>query len=71
MAVTDHGMGISAERQKCLLKDMVTPSQGTQGETGSGIGLKLCKQLLDRNGGEICLESQVGTETTVRFSVKK
>ena len=51
------------------MKDLIAPSQGTQGETGTGIGLKLCKQLLDRNGGEISVESKKGSGTTVRFSV--
>lgn len=69
MAVIDHGMGISAERQKCLLKDMVMPSQGTQGETGSGIDLMLCKQLTNRNGGQIIVKSQVGNGTTIQFSI--
>jgi len=69
MTVTDHGIGISAERQKCLLNDMVAPSQGTQGETGSGIGLMLCKQLISRNGGKITVKSQVGNGTTIQFSI--
>ena len=67
--VTDHGTGISTERKDILMKDLIAPSQGTQGETGTGIGLKLCKQLLDRNGGEISVESKKGSGTTVRFSV--
>jgi signal transduction histidine kinase len=69
ISINDHGMGISTERKEYLLKDMVVPSQGTQGETGSGIGLMLCKQLIDRNGGEIIVESQVGIGTTVKFSI--
>ena len=69
--ITDHGTGISKERLQCLMHDMVAPEHGTQSETGSGIGLNLCKQLLERNGGEIKIESEVGQGTTVRFSVNK
>lgn len=71
VSITDHGTGISKERLQCLLHDMVAPEHGTQSETGSGIGLNLCKQLLERNGGEIKIESEVGQGTTVRFSVNK
>jgi signal transduction histidine kinase len=69
--IADHGIGISEERLSLLTKDLVTPSQGTQGETGSGLGLMLCKQLLDRSGGEITVESKAGNGTTVRFSINQ
>lgn len=69
VTVKDSGMGISADRQEALLKYAVTPTQGTKNESGTGIGLLLCHQLLIRNGGKITVESKEGQGTTVRFSL--
>lgn len=67
--VEDQGMGISSERKEQLLKSVVSPTNGTKGEWGTGIGLMLCYQLLAQNGGDISIESQEGQGTKVCFSV--
>ena len=67
--VEDQGMGISSERKEQLLKSVVSPTNGTKGEWGTGIGLMLCYQLLEQNGGDIAIESQEGQGTKVCFSV--
>ena len=52
--------------------DFITSSaKGTSGETGTGIGLFVSKQLLDKTGGKIRIESKRGQGTVVRFSVNK
>ena len=38
----------------------------TQGERGTGLGLRLCLEMLDRQGGQLQVESQLGRGTTVR-----
>ena len=48
---------------------MTTSSKGVGGETGTGIGLFVSKQFIDKIGGEITIESAKGQGTTVRFSV--
>jgi signal transduction histidine kinase len=69
--VADTGIGISQERLQQLTHDTVTPSQGTQGERGSGIGLFVSRQLMVKNGGQLIIESAEGQGTTIRFNVKK
>ena len=69
--VADTGIGISQERLQQLTHDTVKPSQGTQGELGSGIGLFVCRQLMVKNGGQLIIKGEEGQGTTIRFNVKK
>ena len=71
VSLTDHGMGIPADKLKMLTKDLVSPSVGTAGEKGTGLGLLVCQRLLERNGAEIQVESVEGEGTTVRFTINK
>lgn len=68
--VEDHGMGMSPEKKAMVLKEVVTPSKGTNDESGTGIGLLLCARLLERNGEKIEVESAESIGTKVRFSIK-
>ncbi len=68
LVVEDHGMGIGEKKLEKLFHFLSSPSTGTDGETGTGIGLFVSKRLLDKIGGEIRLESAKGEGTTVRFS---
>ena len=67
IAVADNGIGISQNRIKELTTKVLSAKHGN---TGSGIGLLLCRQLLEHNGESISIESEEGKGTTVRFSVK-
>ena len=71
VAVSDKGMGIPKDKLQRLFNDVVTNSDGTIGEMGTGIGLFVTKQLMERNGGKVKLESEEGRGTTVSFTVKK
>ena len=71
VTVEDNGMGINEKKLEKIFNFMTSSAKGTKGETGTGIGLFVCKQLLDRTGGEIRIESVKGQGTTVRFSVGK
>ncbi len=70
IAVQDDGIGMY---QKTLSRifaiDHKPAKRGTQGETGSGLGLMLCKEFVSRHGGQIWLESNVGKGTTVYFTL--
>jgi signal transduction histidine kinase len=70
VSVTDKGIGIPKEKLQILSNDIVSPTQGTAGELGTGLGLLVCRRLLSGNGAELFIESKAG-ETTVRFNVKK
>jgi len=58
--VQDDGVGISPERQQQIFADMFYTTKGTNEETGTGLGLKLCKDFLEKNGGRIAVQSQPG-----------
>ena len=69
--VIDHGKGIKKEKLGKLLKMMTSSAKGTSGELGTGIGLFVSQQMMERNGGTLAIESEEGKGTTVIFSVKK
>lgn len=65
----DSGVGIpQTEIGKLFSIDEPFKTSGTNGEKGTGIGLLLCREYLEKNGGTILVESQVGTGTV--FTVK-
>jgi len=73
-AVSDNGMGID---ENILLKlfriDEQISTVGTEGESGSGLGLILCKEFVEKNNGTIWCESKIGEGSTfyVSLPVKK
>jgi signal transduction histidine kinase len=71
VSVSDNGMGISEKKLEKIFRFLATSDMGTEGERGTGIGLFVSKQLLDKTGGEIRIESVIDEGTTVRFSVHK
>ena len=64
ISVSDNGVGISREKQKKIFRvDALSSTAGTEGEKGTGFGLLLCKDLVERNNGKIWLESDKGGST--------
>jgi len=66
ITIADTGVGMSAELRALLAEGESTSSDGTAGEQGTGLGLKLCHALLERTGGHWTIESAQGKGTTVR-----
>jgi signal transduction histidine kinase len=65
--VKDTGKGISAEDlQKINLQNYYT-TKGTANESGTGLGLMLCKEFLARNGGKMYIESEPGRGSVFSF----
>jgi signal transduction histidine kinase len=62
--VRDTGRGIEAERLGNIF-DRFNPFS----ETGSGLGLALCRRLVESLGGQIAVESRLGHGTTFRFTI--
>ena len=61
VSVTDNGVGISKERIDKLFKiDQSYSTTGTQNEKGTGLGLILCKEFVEKHGGRIWVESKEG-----------
>jgi signal transduction histidine kinase len=66
--VADEGTGIEKEMLPLLFRmDAKQARRGTMGETGSGMGLILCRTLVEKNLGKIELESEFGKGTRVSF----
>lgn len=68
--ITDSGIGMSQEQIKEILsgEDYVS-TKGTEGEKGTGLGLKLCKEFIEKNKGKISVQSKLGNGTTFYFEV--
>ena len=68
--IRDYGQGIDDENlEKIFLADHNHSSIGTHNEKGTGLGLVLCKDFIERNSGMIQLESRIGEGTTVIFTL--
>lgn len=71
ISVSDTGIGISEfDKNKLFRIDSKLQSRkGTSGETGSGLGLILCKEFIDKLHGSIWVESEVGQGTTFKLTI--
>ncbi|MFC2084207.1 sensor histidine kinase [Bacteroidota bacterium] len=68
--VEDNGIGIIKEDQtKIFTPDIRHTTTGTNNETGTGIGLILCKEFVEKCGGKIWIESTTGKGTTFTFTI--
>lgn len=70
ISIQDTGVGMPDEvRKKLFIADEVFTTQGTSGEKGTGLGLMLCKEFIEKNNGKIWVESQQGVGTVFKFSL--
>ena len=70
ISVKDSGKGMSKEDQGRLLKtETHFSSYGTNNEEGSGLGLLLCQDFANKNGGRLWFDSEEGEGSTFYFSV--
>lgn len=68
--ITDTGIGMSEDIQNKLFKiDKQITSIGTNQEKGTGLGLILCKEFINKNMGEIWVESELGKGSTFLFTI--
>lgn len=70
ISVQDSGIGISEENKKKLFRtDVMYSTLGTNNEGGTGLGLILCKEFVNKLGGDIFVESIDGHGTTFIFTL--
>ncbi|MEJ7645039.1 MAG: tetratricopeptide repeat-containing sensor histidine kinase [Chryseolinea sp.] len=72
ISVADNGVGMPNEVLKMLF-DKTAPytTRGTANEKGTGLGLILCKEFVEKNGGKIWVESEEGKGSTFHFTLPK
>jgi PAS domain S-box-containing protein len=72
IAVSDNGVGMDEETQNKLFRLESNESRlGTANEKGTGLGLVLCKDFVEKHGGEIWVESKLGKGSVFEFKLPK
>ncbi len=70
--IADTGVGIPPEKLDKLFRiDQNINTPGTENESGTGLGLIVCKEFVEKNGGSIHVESTEGEGTTFYIKLKK
>ena len=71
-SVKDYGIGITRDIQQKLFQiDAQISTRGTDQEKGTGLGLVLCKDFIEKNGGTISFESEPGKGSIFRVKIPK
>jgi signal transduction histidine kinase len=71
ISVKDSGIGMSKEVMENLFNsNKHTSTRGTENEKGTGLGLKLCKEFVDKYNGELSVESEPGNGTVITVKLR-
>jgi len=72
VSIKDNGIGMTEETKNRLFTIENSASKnGTAGEKGTGLGLLLCKEFIDKHNCSISVESEIGKGTTFKFTLPK
>jgi signal transduction histidine kinase len=70
ISITDSGIGMNHKMIKNLFRlDINTNRKGTEGELSTGLGLIICKDLIEMHGGKLTIDSLEGKGSTFRFTL--
>ncbi|MEM9024271.1 MAG: HAMP domain-containing sensor histidine kinase, partial [Bacteroidota bacterium] len=70
VTVQDTGVGMIPKiRDKVFAVDTATSTTGTHGEKGTGLGLVICREFVEKHGGRIWVDSTPGQGSTFHFTV--
>jgi PAS domain S-box-containing protein len=70
ISISDNGIGIPPDDLTKLFDiSQVLTTKGTAKETGTGLGLLLCKEFVEKHGGKIWVESEVGKGSDFKFTL--
>lgn len=71
-SVSDQGQGIPKDEIDKLFKEFgLTSVQSTAGEKSTGLGLSICKKIVESHGGKIWVDSEVGQGSEFIFTIPK
>lgn len=70
IGIRDSGIGMSEEKQKDIFQvDVRSSTPGTEEESGTGLGMVLCREFIEKNGGQIRIESEIDQGSLIEFSL--
>ena len=70
ISVKDNGIGMDSTYLENLFSiESMQSRPGTENESGSGLGLILCKEYIEKNGGRLGVTSKIGTGSTFTFTL--
>jgi signal transduction histidine kinase len=70
ISVSDNGIGMTNETAAKLFRiDANLSTRGTENEKGTGLGLFLCKEFIEKHYGKIWVESEIGKGSTFKFII--
>ena len=70
ISVKDMGIGMNQNMVESLFRiDVKNGRPGTEGEQSTGLGLLLCKEFIEKHGGQIKVESEVGKGSVFSFNI--
>ena len=72
VSIRDSGVGMKKEKLEKLFRiDSDSSTLGTNKEKGTGLGLILCKEFIEKHNGKIWVESEFGKGSVFRFTIQK
>lgn len=71
LQIQDNGVGIALENIQKIFNGENFSSRGTQNEKGTGIGLMVCWDFMERNEGSITIESELGKGTLFKLQIPR
>ena len=72
ISITDSGVGMDEETRKNLfVLNKQNSKYGTENEKGTGLGLILCKEFIEKHRGRLVVESELGKGSTFKFDIPK
>ncbi len=72
ITVADNGVGISHKGKENIFRiDTQHSTLGTENEKGTGLGLIICKEMIEKNNGRIWVESELGVGSKFTFTIPK
>ncbi|MBZ0198458.1 MAG: hypothetical protein K8H86_01225, partial [Ignavibacteriaceae bacterium] len=70
VSITDNGVGINPDKIDSIFDiDKTNTTMGTNNEKGSGLGLHICREFVEKQGGKIWVESEIGKGSTFYFTL--
>jgi len=70
LCIRDHGVGMSPEQAEKIFEPGTISTSGTENESGTGLGLTLCREFVEKLGGTIRSESAPGEGTSMFFTME-